>query len=100
MFTRIVKMEFKPENISIFLADFELVKSKIRNYPGCLHLELWRDKRSPNIFFTHSKWQVEQDLENYRHSDLFKSVWAKTKPLFQKKAEAWSVDVVEEINSH
>ncbi len=97
MFTRIVKMEFKPENIPTFLADFQLVKSKIRNYPGCLHLELWRDKRNPNIFFTHSKWQQEADLESYRHSELFKGVWAKTKPLFKEKAAAWSVDVVEEV---
>jgi heme-degrading monooxygenase HmoA len=98
MFTRIVKMEFKPENIAIFLADFELVKHKIRSFEGCKHLQLWRDKRNPNIFFTHSHWQEESDLENYRHSDLFKGVWAKTKPLFKEKAAAWSVDVVEEIN--
>jgi heme-degrading monooxygenase HmoA len=98
MFTRIVKMEFKPENISIFLEDFEIVKHKIRNFEGCLHLQLWRDKRTPHIFFTHSHWQEESDLENYRHSDLFKGVWAKTKPLFQEKAAAWSVDVVEEVS--
>ncbi len=98
MFTRIVKMEFKPENITTFLADFELVKHKIRSFEGCKHLQLWRDKRNPNIFFTHSHWLDESDLENYRHSDLFKGVWAKTKPLFKEKAAAWSIDVVEEIN--
>ena len=98
MFTRIVKMDFKPENTATFLEDFNLVKTKIRTFKGCHHLQLWRDKQNPNIFFTHSKWQTESDLENYRHSDLFKGVWAKTKPLFQSKAAAWSVDVIEDIN--
>jgi hypothetical protein len=33
-------------------------------------------------------------LETYRHSELFKEVWSKTKPLFNAKPEAWSVDKV------
>ncbi|GHC58688.1 putative quinol monooxygenase [Ulvibacter litoralis] len=94
MFTRIVKMEFEAENVPAFLANFETVKSKIRNYPGCLFLELYNDKKEPTIFFTYSKWEHENDLENYRHSELFKGVWATTKPMFRSKAQAWSVDTL------
>ena len=93
-FVRIVKMEFQEDKISQFLSNFEQVKDKIRATSGCLKLELYRDKNNPNIFFTYSYWQTEQDLENYRHSDLFKTVWAKTKPLFNAKPLAWSVDKV------
>ncbi|MFT5673230.1 MAG: hypothetical protein ACI9JT_001876, partial [Polaribacter sp.] len=32
------------------------------------------------------------DLENYRNTDLFKDVWAKTKVFFNDKPLAWSVD--------
>jgi hypothetical protein len=92
MFVRIVKMTFKPENIDLFLAIFEAHKEKIRNSKGCNLLELYRDKTNMNIFFTYSYWQTEQDLENYRNSDLFKLVWPKTKILFNTKAQAWSVD--------
>ena len=66
MFTRIVKMEFREEEIAEFLANFEQVKSQIRAYPGCSFLELYRDKTDASIFFTYSKWKKETDLENYK----------------------------------
>lgn len=92
MFTRIVKMEFKSDKVPNFLKSFELVKEKIRTFDGCSHLELYRDKNDPTIFFTYSKWEKESDLMNYKASDLFSNVWATTKPLFRSKAQAWSVD--------
>ena len=92
MFVRIVKMSFAEENIDTFLENFHKNKNDIRNFDGCRFLELYRDKNNPNIFFTYSYWEDESDLENYRHSDLFKNVWAKTKPLFNDKPQAWSVD--------
>lgn len=91
-FVRIVKMEFQKEKIEKFIANFEKVKNKIRNTEGCRLVELYRDKKNTNIFFTYSYWETEQDLENYRSSNLFKDVWSKTKPLFNAKPLAWSVD--------
>lgn len=87
-------MEFKKENIPAFLANFETVKEKIRNFPGCTFLELYKDRNNETIFFTYSRWKQEADLENYRNSQLFKEVWSITKPLFKEKAQAWSVDTV------
>lgn len=92
MFVRIVKMSFDESHIDKFLANFELNKEHIRNFKGCRFLELYRDKSNSNIFFTYSYWNTEADLEAYRHSNLFKEVWSKTKPLFNAKPEAWSVD--------
>ena len=91
MFTRIVKMEFKEEEISSFLANFETVKTSIRNFPGCLHLKLLRDKKGGAVYFTYSKWEGEIKLEAYRNSSFFKTVWGKTKELFLDKPQAWSV---------
>lgn len=94
MFVRIVKMNFKPDKIDEFLNNFENSKLKIRNFKGCSLLELYRDKTNSCIFFTYSYWNTEQDLNNYRNSSLFKSVWAQTKILFNEKPVAWSVDKV------
>lgn len=94
MFTRIVKMEFEAENIPAFLVNFEHVKEKIRNFPGCTFLELYNDINNKTIFFTYSRWNDETDLENYRNSKLFQEVWGITKPMFKTKAEAWSVDTL------
>lgn len=87
-------MEFEKENVSTFLSNFEEVKDKIRNFPGCTFLELYNDKSDKTIFFTYSRWKDVSDLENYRNSDLFKGVWSVTKPMFKKRAEAWSVDTM------
>ncbi|MDO6744768.1 antibiotic biosynthesis monooxygenase family protein [Tenacibaculum soleae] len=92
MFVRIVKMSFHSEKIEEFLANFNTKKEFIRNSPGCQLLELYRDKNNSDIFFTYSYWETEQDLENYRNSDLFKGVWAQTKILFNDKPVVWSVD--------
>ncbi len=87
-------MSFEPSNIEEFLTNFDQVKDKIRHFEGCIFLELYRDKQQPHIFFTYSYWDSEMHLNQYRHSDLFKGVWSKTKPLFNAKPEAWSVDKV------
>lgn len=97
MLTRIVKLSFKPENIEGFLDIFENSKTLIRAFEGCEFLELYRDKHQTNIFFTYSYWVSENHLENYRHSALFKSIWSKTKVLFNAKPEAWSVDTLESL---
>ena len=92
MFVRLVKLTFQEENVDKFLGNFEKVKMQIRAFPGNNHVELWQDKTNKNIFFTYSIWNSENDLENYRKSELFKGVWGFAKPLFAAKAEAWSVD--------
>jgi heme-degrading monooxygenase HmoA len=92
MFIRIVKLSFHEEHIPAFLANFEIMKVRIRNAPGNRFLELYQDKNNPSIFFTYSYWETEADLENYRNSELFNEVWSFTKKLFNDKPEAWSVD--------
>ena len=88
-------MGFDPEKIEDFLANFEANKNKIRNFEGCRHLELLRDKDNTNRFFTYSHWNDETALENYRNSELFKGIWAKTKVMFNEKPEAWSVESID-----
>ncbi|MGY0392215.1 putative quinol monooxygenase [Bizionia sp. KMM 8389] len=97
MIVRIVKLGFEEQHIDTFIDNFHANKQAIRNFEGCEFLELYRDKTNSNIFFTYSYWNSESDLENYRHSDLFKGIWAVTKPLFNMKPEAWSVDKLETL---
>ncbi|SFS29710.1 putative quinol monooxygenase [Lutibacter maritimus] len=97
MFVRIVKLTFETTNIETFLTNFNDNKNNIRNFEGCRLLELYRDKNNTNIFFSYSYWDSEKHLNNYRNSELFKTVWAKTKVLFSDKPEAWSVDKLESL---
>lgn len=92
MIIRIVKMTFAPEKVNDFLVVFNESKQLIRNMSGCTHLELLNDIHFPNVFFTYSYWDSENDLNTYRESKVFSEVWSKTKVLFSAKPEAWSVE--------
>lgn len=94
MITRIVKMNFRPEEVKNFLNIFHQSKDKIRHMPGCKHLELWNSQSDANIYYTYSIWESEDDLNNYRDSELFQSVWPATKALFASKAEASTLNVL------
>jgi quinol monooxygenase YgiN len=97
MLIRIVRMTFRPEEVSDFLENFEANKQSIRNFPGCQHLELWQDDNSENIFLTYSHWESEESLNKYRDSELFKSVWSFTKALFAEKPQAFSSKKMQEV---
>ena len=92
MIIRIVKMTFQQEAIPSFLETFEKQKSFIAGFEGCSHLELLRDKKQNNIFFTYSYWENEEALARYRESDFFKQIWSKVKLWFDDKPLAWSLE--------
>ncbi len=85
---RWVRMTFHAQHLDDFLQVFENSKTKIRNMSGCLSLQLIQDPDEPCVICTSSIWESEEDLNHYRHSDLFKDTWSKTKPLFKDKAKA------------
>ena len=97
MIVRIVKLSFHAAYISDFKTIFEENKGKIISQKGCNLLEMLEDINEVNIFFTYSWWDSEDDLNNYRNSELFKDVWSKTKILFDKKPEAWSTKKINEV---
>jgi autoinducer 2-degrading protein len=84
-------MDFEPEKVETFLALFSATRTKIESFEGCKSVDLLNSMEEKNVFFTYSLWDSETHLEAYRHSELFKQTWAKTKILFRNKAEAWSV---------
>ena len=94
MIKRIVKLTFREEEIETFQKIFEESKELIQDFEGCLHLELLQGINEPAIFFTYSFWESEGALNNYRHSELFRKTWSKTKVLFAGKPEAWSVSMI------
>jgi heme-degrading monooxygenase HmoA len=95
MIKRIVKLTFQPEKLPDFFGIYDESHELIRAFPGCQHLELFQVIDQPNICFTYSFWDSPEALEAYRHSDLFKATWARTKVLFSDRPEAWSVVVRE-----
>tara|TARA_Y100000385_G_scaffold290520_1_gene364038 strand:- start:4910 stop:5206 length:297 start_codon:yes stop_codon:yes gene_type:complete len=97
MIIRIVKLSFHAEYISDFKTIFEKNKQKIISQKGCNRLEMLQDINDANVIFTYSWWHSEDDLNNYRNSELFIDVWSKTKILFNKKPEAWSTKKINEV---
>ena len=98
MLVRIVKLSIEDQSIEAFLNNFENSKKKIRGFEGCQFLELYQEQHTKNVFFTYSYWDDEAALNTYRNSDLFKGIWAKTKPMFNAKPEAWSVNKLHSLD--
>ena len=90
MITRIVKLTFKEENIPAFINIWNESKALIEAFEGCHFVEMLHAIEPTNVCFTYSIWDSEDALNNYRHSDLFATTWARTKVLFDGKPEAWS----------
>jgi len=97
MLIRIVRMTFKEGSREAFLQNFDQNKAFIRNFPGCQYLELWEDEQDKNIFLTYSHWESEEALNQYRDSELFKTVWTFTKALFAARPVAFSSKKLQEV---
>ena len=93
MIVRIVKMRFHPELEQDFLGVFHQSAEKIREFEGCLKMNLFKVKTEELIFMTISHWNSENDLENYRNSELFKNTWKAVKALFSGAPEAWTLEM-------
>jgi quinol monooxygenase YgiN len=84
-------MHFTEAGVDEFLSIFDQHKEAIRNFPGCLSLQLLRDADDPACYCTLSHWQDEQSLESYRKSELFGEVWGRVKTLFSARTQAFSL---------
>ncbi len=94
MINRIVKMTFREDAVPQFLELFEDVRCLIRAQTGCHSVELLQDVRDPRVMFTYSIWDHEGALNDYRQTQLFAETWKRTKSLFSDKAQAWSVQMI------
>jgi quinol monooxygenase YgiN len=88
---RFVIMRFQKGKEKEFLSIFNENKTAIAGFGGCTYLELRRSRKHPGWFMTFSLWNDQKYLDLYRNSQLFKLVWGKVKPLFEKEAEAVSI---------
>jgi quinol monooxygenase YgiN len=92
MLIRIVEMYFREDAVHQFMEVFNESCMHIRSFPGCMNLELLQDLDDSTHIFTYSFWENEEALLAYRNSELFLSTWSKTKILFDKKPNAWSLN--------
>lgn len=92
MYIRIVRMHFSASGVDEFLDIFNQHKVAIRNFPGCTHLQLLKDPDDPLCYTTLSHWNHTEDLENYRKSELFGSVWGRVKTLFSERTHAFTLE--------
>lgn len=91
MIIRIVRMKFQKGTTDAFLSVFKNNRDKILNFPGCTYLELFADVSDPLCYTTISHWKTPEDLEQYRHSELFRKVWQEIKPSFSGQPVAFSL---------
>lgn len=84
-------MTFQSGEVENFIEIFRTIAELIERFDGCDSVKLMQDVDNSNVYFTISTWKSVDELNAYRSSELFKTTWAKVKPLFSAKAEAWSL---------
>lgn len=94
MILRIVKLTFKPEHREDFLQYIVKFREEISLSPGCHGVEILNAILDKNVFFTYSKWEDDESLNQYRESPLFQMVWTQVKQWFSERPEAWSLEEI------
>ncbi len=80
---RLVHMTFEAASADAFLALFAQHQAAIAAMPGCGGVVLVERPVEQGVgFSTVSRWVSTADLDAYRASDLFGTVWPATKRLF------------------
>ena len=87
-------MHFRPDEVDTFLKIYRESRPFIVEMRGCQGVSLHRQAGKPEVMFTISRWDSEEDLNHYRNSDFFKQTWMKTKALFENRADAWSLEEI------
>ena len=95
MIIRIVKLIIDREKVDEFQLFFEKAKPSIGNFIGCSHVELLKETKRENVYFTYSHWKNEDMLQNYRNSIFFQGIWKNTKTYLSGKPEAWSLNKID-----
>lgn len=95
MLIRLVRMQFRPQDVATFLALYEHVEPIIAAQPGCRSVQLVRQIDDPAAFATWSVWDDQIALDAYRRSDFFRGFWPEVRALFRAPAEAVSFEQVD-----
>ena len=88
-------MTFQEDKIEEFLKVFHESKSYIRNFEGCIQMNLLQSINDQNVYYTYSLWESEDALSKYRNSTRFREIWSKTKACFSEKASAESLAMID-----
>jgi quinol monooxygenase YgiN len=92
MITRIVRLTLKEEKVLDF-ENFVMPKMELINsFEGCINVRIFKDHELPNVFYTISEWESEENLNNYRKSELFGSIWPIVKPWFNDKTKTYTLN--------
>ncbi len=87
MVWRWVEMPAQAEKVPLLREKLLAQAPHTRNFPGCLHLQLFYQPEGPT-FYSLSQWESLEALERYRASTLFRTFWGEIRPYFRAKPRA------------
>jgi len=94
MIVRLVSLRFHPDRVEEFKQLYQKIHRQIRSSPGCLHLQLVVDNEGEGECFTISYWRSQEDLDRYRSSPFFRSIWPRVKAMLREKPWAKSFEIL------
>lgn len=97
MIKRLVKLTIDTNHVDSFMKLYEIANTQIIKQNGCSYLSINKVAGTVNEYFTFSIWASHQDLDHYKKTELFKTTWKAMKVYFIAPAQAWSLELIEEI---
>ncbi|MBE9467115.1 MAG: antibiotic biosynthesis monooxygenase [Bacteroidetes bacterium] len=94
MITRIIKFRIAPANTDVFKQFIALIKKDFSTIKGCKNREILNDKEDKDVYFMYTIWESEFKLNQYRKSELNKTLWTKLNQWSVKEPQAWTVENV------
>jgi quinol monooxygenase YgiN len=95
MIIRLVSLKCKPEDVDVFRLLLRESSPRVRQFPGCLSLQIANDIADPTSFFTVSTWRDVDALGAYRTSPLFAEIWPRAKLFLREPAWASTCQEIE-----
>lgn len=85
-------MQVSSPNKALFKQTLKDYQKALKEQKGCMHLDMFSDKKEKDIFYSYTIWDNDTNLKKYRKSALYKELSGKILPLCDKEPKAWTVD--------
>jgi len=92
MITRIIKFKIEPVNADDFKQFIASIKDDFSTIKGCKNMEILNDKEDKDVYFMYTIWDTEFKLNQYRKSEINKTLWSKLQEWSKKEPQAWTVE--------
>ena len=95
--SRLVKLTVRPGQEEDMLADYHRITDAFsRRQDGCLRVQLFEDRQTPNVYYLQSYWRDLAALRRVMSAPAYEGLRTDTRHYFEERMREWLLDIVED----